>query len=150
TLEALRGLQTAWQRNTALQNSLELAFDAVGFDKPYVDRCLAAKEMGSAPRKTKYIKDNVWGMIEVGWPTIRLLDCPVVQRLRGIKQLGLSYLTYPSAEHSRFIHSLGMYHVVWRFLEAAERRSQDPDKDYNYVDLAALRPLTRDDILHAA
>jgi HD superfamily phosphohydrolase len=41
--------------------------------------------------------------------------------LEGIKQLGFSYLTYPTAEHTRFAHSLGMTCVVTRFLEAMTR-----------------------------
>ncbi|WP_280800305.1 HD domain-containing protein [Mesorhizobium sp. C416B] len=44
--------------------------------------------------------------------------------MRGIRQLGFSYLTYPSAEHTRFIHSLGMYCVVSRFLDTIARRQE--------------------------
>ena len=52
------------------------------------------------------------------WHTVRLVDCPLVQRLRGVRQLGLTYLTFPTGDHSRFVHSLGMTCVVNRFLQA--------------------------------
>ncbi|MGI0025609.1 MAG: HD domain-containing protein, partial [Nitrososphaera sp.] len=86
-------------------------------------------------------------MVDVDWQSVRLLDSPVVQRLRGICQLGFTYLTYPSAEHSRFAHSLGMYCVASRFLNEMDRKRESnvepferwpvPDQD-------------RTDLLHAA
>lgn len=47
----------------------------------------------------------------------RLLKCPEVQRLRRIRQLGFSYVTYPGAEHSRFQHSLGAAYVGFRLCQ---------------------------------
>lgn len=55
----------------------------------------------------KIIKDPVHGYVEVPDFALRLLDSPLLQRLRHIKQLGFSYLVYPGANHSRFEHSLG-------------------------------------------
>ncbi|KYH26583.1 HD domain protein [Halalkalicoccus paucihalophilus] len=60
----------------------------------------------------KTIKDSVHDHIEVGGVARALLDTPPVQRLRHIKQLGTVSLVYPSANHTRFEHSLGVYHLA--------------------------------------
>ncbi|MCQ8893983.1 MAG: HD domain-containing protein [Methanolinea sp.] len=61
---------------------------------------------------TKIIKDPVHGYVEVESPLLPLLDLPVLQRLRYIRQLGFSYLVYPGAHHTRFEHSLGTMHLA--------------------------------------
>jgi uncharacterized protein len=48
---------------------------------------------------------------------MRLIDAPEFQRLRRIKQLGLGMYTYQGAEHSRFTHSLGAFHLMTRVLD---------------------------------
>src|SRR5918911_4061000 len=56
-----------------------------------------------------------------------LIDTPEFQRLRRIKQLGLGLYTYQGAEHSRFTHSLGAFHLMTRVLDRfSERYSIDP------------------------
>ena len=50
-----------------------------------------------------------------------LINCPELQRLRYINQLGLSQFTYPGASHSRFSHSLGVFHVMTQCLEYLEK-----------------------------
>ena len=45
-----------------------------------------------------------------------LLDTREVQRLRRVRQLGLTSLVFPGAEHSRFAHALGAAHVMSRLL----------------------------------
>ncbi|MFC4359207.1 HD domain-containing protein [Halobium salinum] len=62
------------------------------------------------------IKDSVHDHIEVEGVAAALLDTPEVQRLRHIKQLGTVQLVYPSANHTRFEHSLGVYHLANRAL----------------------------------
>jgi hypothetical protein len=102
-LERIRALRRRWFDDTPeFTTSLNGCFDQIGFSQAYVDQLVQDAITGKYSRKPKVIKDNTWGMIEVDWHSVRLLDCPIVQRLRSIKQLGFSYLTYPSAEHSRF------------------------------------------------
>lgn len=129
SIERVRNLARKWfpAEGGSFQSALDHEFDKIGFtgDSGYVETAIEANRTGRASRKEKVVKDNVWGMVEVDWQSIRLLDSPVVQRLRGIKQLGFSYLTYPSAEHSRFVHSLGMYCVVSRFLDVMSRRGRE-------------------------
>ncbi len=150
-IESVRTLRAIWQRDEVLQAAINAAFDTIGFDSDYVSNCIAAARTGTSQRKTKYIKDNIWGMVEIDGVTVRLLDCPIVQRLRGIKQLGFSYLTYPTAEHSRFAHSLGMTCVVNRLLDSIGKRAASPEEaEDKYVLIEELRPLSRSDIAHAA
>ena len=63
------------------------------------------------------IKDSVHDHIEVEGVAADLLDTPAVQRLRHIKQLGTVQLAYPSANHTRFEHSLGVYHLAEQALD---------------------------------
>jgi len=58
------------------------------------------------------VKDSVHDHIEVTGVAAALMDTPPVQRLRRIKQLGTVPLVYPSANHTRFEHSLGVYHLA--------------------------------------
>ena len=63
------------------------------------------------------IKDSVHDHITVEGVAEDLLDTPAVQRLRRIKQLGTAELVYPSANHTRFEHSLGVYHLARHALD---------------------------------
>ncbi|RBI64209.1 HD domain-containing protein [halophilic archaeon] len=65
----------------------------------------------------KTIKDSVHDHIQVEGVARDLLDTPAVQRLRHIKQLGTARLVYPSANHTRFEHSLGVYHLACQALD---------------------------------
>src|SRR4051795_6939148 len=59
---------------------------------------------------------------------VRLIDSREFQRLRRIKQLGLGLYTYQGAEHSRFTHSLGAFHLMTRVLDRlAEQHTIDPE-----------------------
>jgi HD superfamily phosphohydrolase len=63
------------------------------------------------------IKDSVHDYVEVDGVARDLLDTWPVQRLRHIKQLSTVRLVYPSANHTRFEHSLGVYHLAGRALD---------------------------------
>jgi HD superfamily phosphohydrolase len=62
------------------------------------------------------IKDSVHDHVEVGGVGAALLDTPPVQRLRRVTQLGTVTYVYPSANHTRFEHSIGVYHLADRAL----------------------------------
>lgn len=62
------------------------------------------------------IKDSVHDYIPVDSVAADLLDTPQMQRLRHVKQLSTVRLVYPSANHTRFEHSLGVYHLASRAL----------------------------------
>ena len=63
------------------------------------------------------IKDSVHGHVRLGPAAVELLDTPAFQRLRHIKQLSTVRLVYPSANHTRFEHSLGVYHLARQALD---------------------------------
>jgi len=63
-----------------------------------------------------------------------IIDSPIVQRLRYVHQTALSYLVYPTANHTRFDHSLGVAHVA---SEVSKQQGFEPDKIYE-LRLAAL------------
>ncbi|WP_418282755.1 HD domain-containing protein [Halorubrum sp. DTA98] len=63
------------------------------------------------------IKDTVHDHIEIDGVAADLVDTPAVQRLRHVKQLGTVQLVYPSANHTRFEHSLGVYHLARQALD---------------------------------
>ncbi len=53
-------------------------------------------------------RDPIYGYIEVTKSEEKIIDLPIFQRLRRISQLALTKYVYPGAEHSRFVHSLGV------------------------------------------
>jgi HD superfamily phosphohydrolase len=63
------------------------------------------------------IKDAVHDYVELEGAARDLLDTRAVQRLRHVKQLSTVRLVYPSANHTRFEHSLGVYHLARRALD---------------------------------
>jgi len=65
-----------------------------------------------------HIQDSIHGYIELSEDEKELVDKPELQRLRRIRQLGLTSLVYPSATHTRFQHSLGVMHTAGRFAES--------------------------------
>jgi len=64
------------------------------------------------------IHDTVHGSVMLDPCASELLGTPDVQRLAGIKQLGLSYLVFPGANHTRLEHSIGTYEVAKRVSRA--------------------------------
>ena len=102
-------------------------------------------------RRTQRIRDPVHGLIVFGGSTDRhrnetdliawrLLNTLEFQRLRRIRQLGFSDLVFPGATHSRFAHSVGVYHMARRLADVIARRlsgKRDLDRE-RVVLLAAL------------
>ncbi|TFJ93398.1 HD domain-containing protein [Lentibacillus salicampi] len=81
---------------------------------PYKDKQLHEEKVFKDPvHRYVHVQDRViWDLIAT----------PEFQRLRRIKQLGTSYLTFHGAEHSRFSHSLGVYEIVRRIIGNFENR----------------------------
>jgi len=91
----------------------------VGFLPDYSVICAwFCQHAGRMINKRKIINDPVHGFIILPTPFIfDLLEHPYVQRLRRIKQLGLTSLVYPGATHTRFQHALGAVHLMGLAIE---------------------------------
>jgi len=73
----------------------------------------------------KIVHDPVHGSIRVSGLNIRILDSAELQRLAQIKQLGLSNLVFPGANHTRLEHSLGACHIADRLAQELELDEAD-------------------------
>ncbi|MGD0475027.1 MAG: HD domain-containing protein [Candidatus Velthaea sp.] len=93
----------------------------------------------------KRIFDPIHRFIELDAGEVALLEAPPLQRMRRLRQLGLAYLAYPSAEHSRFSHALGALATGTRVLDAL--RVHSPQAFDSDVEFAALRRLLRASLL---
>lgn len=72
--------------------------------------------------EAKLFRDPVHGYIVVPREFMELVGTKEFQRLRRIRHLGLSFFTYHGAEHSRFSHSLGVFHLFVRLVAELERK----------------------------
>lgn len=73
----------------------------------------------------KVFRDPVHGLIRIEGGDefiIDLINTPEFQRLRRVRQLGVSSFTYPGAEHTRFAHSLGVFNFAQRIVASLQRR----------------------------
>lgn len=93
-------------------------------------------------RDFKIIRDALLDTIRFETHEIRIMDLPIVQRLRRIAQTGLVYLTYPSATHNRFEHTLGVTAIATQFAEAIK------DKENKVMDEETVREVRLAGILH--
>ena len=76
--------------------------------------------------KKKIINDPVYGFISI--PTDLVFDLiqhPYFQRLRYIKQLGMTHLVYPGALHTRFHHALGAMHLMGMAIETLRNKGHE-------------------------
>jgi HD superfamily phosphohydrolase len=73
--------------------------------------------------KLKIINDPIYGFIQVPFESVfRLIEHPYFQRMRRVRQLGLTDLVYPGAHHTRFHHALGAMHLMTEAIEVLRRK----------------------------
>lgn len=76
--------------------------------------------------KFKILNDPIYGFISIESEIIyHLLEHPYFQRLRRISQLGLSYLVYPGAYHTRFHHALGAMHLTQKAIRVLRAKGHE-------------------------
>jgi HD superfamily phosphohydrolase len=89
--------------------------------------------------KRKIINDPVYGFISIPGDIIYdIIEHPWFQRLRNIKQLGLTSFVYPGANHSRFQHCLGALHLMDNALKALKNKGVDISKEEEEATLTAI------------
>jgi len=87
------------------------------------------------------IRDPVYGFIKFNDWEKDIINHPAFQRLRRIRQLGLTDLIYPGAMHTRFEHSLGVMHLATKMYDAIVEKEENKKilKEYLHYDDAGLK-----------
>jgi deoxynucleoside triphosphate triphosphohydrolase SAMHD1 len=139
---------------------LSQAFDRIGFTDLYADSQIKAFERRNVAdakaieqlgeSTSKVIKDIIWGMIELDSTGVALLDTPILQRLRSIRQTGFTYLVFPAASHVRFEHSLGVLAVASQYIDSINKSAVQPRIFADGLSTAGIEPKLAMDIKHAA
>jgi HD superfamily phosphohydrolase len=82
----------------------------------------------------RQVRDPIHGFIRLSSDEAEIVETPVFQRLRGIRQLAMANMVYPGALHTRFDHTLGVFHVTRLLCDVFNF----PDEDERLVRLSAL------------
>ena len=96
------------------------------------------------PSSERIYRDSVHNIIRLRTDSLegaliaRLVDSAEFQRLRRVRQLGLAHFAYQAAEHSRFTHSLGAFHLATRILAKLNNSYDISHEDQIAVRVAAL------------
>jgi HD superfamily phosphohydrolase len=90
--------------------------------------------------KKKIINDPVYGFISIPTDLVfDLIEHPYFQRLRYIKQLGMTHMVYPGALHTRFHHALGAMHLMGMTIETLRNKGHEiSDEEEEAVTVAIL------------
>lgn len=87
--------------------------------------------------RSKLIGCSIHGHIRVSPIALCIIDTPEFQRLRNIKQLGLCHYIYPASTHTRFAHSIGVYHLAGKMVEKLQKNY--PDRIYDIPELGLTK-----------
>lgn len=80
----------------------------------------------NTPNKLKIVNDPIYGFVSLPFEIIfDLIEHPYFQRLRRIKQLGLTNLVYPGALHTRFHHAIGAMHLMDEAIEVLRSKGHE-------------------------
>jgi len=90
------------------------------------------------------IFDNIHNYIEVDEIALSIIDTPEFQRLRRIYQGGVLYYVFPTANHSRFEHSIGTYHLAKKFINNIKYNQPELNITNNIVKVISVAGLCHD------
>jgi HD superfamily phosphohydrolase len=88
--------------------------------------------------------DKYHGYIELCHIAISIVDTPIFQRLRNIKQTGVLYLVFPTASHSRFEHSIGTYHLANEMISKIKNKQPELGITDEIIMLVSIAGLCHD------
>ena len=89
--------------------------------------------------KLKILNDPIYGFITIPNERIfRIIEHPYFQRLRRISQMGLSYLVYPGAHHTRFHHALGCVHLMQKAMRVLRYKGVEISEEEEEALLIAI------------
>ena len=86
----------------------------------------------------KYINDPVYGGIGITKVEQEIIDTPIFQRLRGLRQLARVNYVFPGAEHSRYVHSLGVLYIMGLMTDYLLKQGMLNEDDVVKMRVAAL------------
>lgn len=96
-------------------------------------------KISSKNNKKKIFNDPVYGFISIPHEIVfDLIEHPYMQRLRRIKQLGMTHLVYPGALHTRFHHVLGAMHLMNLAVQVIRRKGHEITEDEEKAVLIAI------------
>ena len=87
----------------------------------------------------KTIFDTIHGYIKLSNLACDIIDTVEFQRLKDLHQLGTCYFVFPSATHTRFEHSLGVYHLAGRLVDCIAKRTPLTDMHKYLSDIPELK-----------
>lgn len=95
-------------------------------------------KMDERLKMVKYINDPVYGGIAITKMEQEIIDTPIFQRLRGLRQLARVNYVFPGAEHSRYVHSLGVLYIMGLMTEHLLKQDMLKEDDVVKMRVAAL------------
>ncbi len=93
---------------------------------------------------SRIINCPLYGFIDITPRMGFIIDTPEFKRLHNLRQLGATYLVYPSANHTRFEHSLGVSHLAKKLLLSLKEKNPDKNITDDLIELVQIAGLIHD------
>lgn len=96
----------------------------------YLNKYNADLNAGTANRlQRKEINDALWGTVSLTRVEVAVLDSPLLQRLRFLRQMGVAHWVYPGAVHSRFEHAIGALYQTQQLIDSLNTQARNNDEE---------------------
>lgn len=133
--------ESGWSGNSTLDEYERQIYQLVA---GWLDSYTAhLKTLSPARRPAKEFNDPVWGTISLTGLEVLVLDSPILQRLRRIRQLGVAHYVYTSANHTRIDHSIGVCHQIGSVATAVVEHAREVGADGDVAAFGKLIPTLR-------